>query len=223
MDAPSPLVDEQAANARTERKVLDLEISNSSLLAINRTLERELRKQNTELRRFRRLSRSGRLSMTTSLRSTSGGGLSVVSEIDDGMSELSSIQSNDELSDSSDNESSFADDGTSSPNTLADHDARHRAHDEKRFMLDLSKHQELLVDSQKLNQSLKRCLGWTEELIKEGKKALEYHVRVSDIDIGGRVLAPDELGDEISEGRGLLSPAADVPEAFDFEVTETSQ
>jgi hypothetical protein len=223
MDAPSPLVDEQAANARTERKVLDLEISNSSLLAINRTLERELRKQNTELRRFRRLSRSGRLSMTTSLRSTSGGGLSVVSETDDGISVLSSIQSNDELSDSSDNESSFADDGTSSPNTLADHDARHRAHDEKRFMLDLSKHQELLVDSQKLNQSLKRCLDWTEELIKEGKKALEYHVRVSDIDIGGRVLAPDELGDEISEGRGLLSPAADVPEAFDFEVTETSQ
>jgi hypothetical protein len=45
--------------------VLDLEISNSSLLAINRTLEREMRKQSAELRRFRRLSRSGRLSIRT--------------------------------------------------------------------------------------------------------------------------------------------------------------
>ena len=44
-----------------------------------------------------------------------------------------------------------------------------------------------------MNQSLKRCLGWTEELINEGKKALEYHVRVSDVELGGRVLAPDEL------------------------------
>ncbi|OKL63169.1 hypothetical protein UA08_01233 [Talaromyces atroroseus] len=206
-----------AVNARTERKVLDLEISNSSLLAINRTLERELRKQNAELRRFRRLSRSGRLSITTSVRSTSGAGLSVVSENED-VSELSSIYSNDELSEESDQDS-FADDGTISPNSLAENDPRHRVDDEKRFMLDLAKHQELLIDSQKLNQSLKRCIGWTEELIKEGKKALEYNVHVNDIEIGGRVLAPDELEEELGRGRGLLSPAAEVKEDFNFDLT----
>jgi hypothetical protein len=200
-----------ALNARTERKILDLEISNSSLLAINRTLERELRKQNTELRRFRRLSRSGRLSMTASVRSISGGALSIVSESGD-MSEFSSAHSNDELSEESDNDS-FADDGTNSPNSLADHDARHRVSDEKRFMLDIAKHQELLVDSQKLNQSLKRCLGLTEELINEGKKALEYNVHVSDIDVGGRVLAPEEIAEELAGGRGLLSPATEMDEA----------
>ncbi|CRG83475.1 hypothetical protein PISL3812_00826 [Talaromyces islandicus] len=210
MEGPNAFGD-GALNARTERKILDLEISNSSLLAINRTLERELRKQNAELRRFRRLSRSGRLSMTTSVRSISGGALSIVSESGD-ISEFSSVHSNDELSEESDNDS-FADDGTNSPNSLADHDARHRVSDEKRFMLDIAKHQELLVDSQKLNQSLKRCLGLTEELINEGKKALEYNVHVSDIEVGGRVLAPEEISEELAGGRGLLSPAAEMDES----------
>jgi hypothetical protein len=127
----------------------------------------------------------------------SGGGLSFLSETD-GISELSSIPSEDGVSGvSDDDESSVADEGTLSPNSLAQHDARHRATDEKRFMLDLAKHQELLIDSQKMNQSLKRCLGWTEELIKEARKALEYQVRVSDVEIGGRVLAPDELDEEL--------------------------
>lgn len=198
---------EVALNARTERKIMDLEISNSSLLAINRTLEREMRKQNAELRRFRRLSRSGRLSMAPSTRSFSGAALSITSELEEGTSEFSSSRSHDEMSDFSD-EDSVADDGVVSPDTLADHDAKHRAHDEKRFMLDLARHQEFLVDSQKLNQSLKRCLGWTEELIKEGQKALEYHVHVQDVAIGGRVLSPEELGEVGESGRSLLSPSA---------------
>ncbi|KAJ5935851.1 hypothetical protein N7466_005398 [Penicillium verhagenii] len=198
---------EVALNARTERKIMDLEISNSSLLAINRTLEREMRKQNAELRRFRRLSRSGRLSMVPSTRSFSGTALSTTSELDEGNSELSSIRSNDEMSDFSD-EDSVADDGVLSPDTLADHDAKHSVQDEKRFMLDLARHQEFLVDSQKLNQSLKRCLGWTEELIKEGQRALEYNVHVQDVEIGGRVLSPEELGEVGESGRSLLSPSA---------------
>ena len=49
-----------------------------------------------------------------------------------------------------------------------------------------------------MNQSLRRCLGWTEELINEGKKALNYHVRVSDVKLGGRVLRRDE---ELEEER----------------------
>jgi hypothetical protein len=57
-----------------------------------------------------------------------------------------------------------------------------------------------------MNQCLKRCLGLTEGLISEGKKALDYHVRVSDIAIGGRVLLPDEVLGEVETRRGLLSP-----------------
>jgi hypothetical protein len=92
-------------------------------------------------------------------------------------------------------ESSESESGSLSPAAMAESDLRHRKKDEKRLQLDLSKHQQLLIDSQKMNQSLKRCLGWTEELISEGRKALEYHVRVSDVELGGRVLAPEEVGD----------------------------
>jgi len=74
--------------------------------------------------------------------------------------------------------------------------AARRKREEKRLQLDLTKHQELLIDSQKMNQSLKRCLNWTEDLIKEGQKALAYKVRVSDVHLGGRVLAPPDEEDE---------------------------
>ncbi|KAJ5757256.1 uncharacterized protein N7511_007438 [Penicillium nucicola] len=207
-DGPS----EAALNARTERKIMDLEISNSSLLAINRTLEREMRKQNAELRRFRRLSRSGRISMAPSTRSFSGVALSTTSEMDEDASELS-MQSQEDMSDISD-EDSIADDETTSPGSLAEHDAKQRAQDEQRFMLDLAKHQELLADSQKMNQSLKRCLGWTEELIREGQRALEYNVHVQDVELGGRVLAPEELGEVGESRRGLLSPSTEYDGVF---------
>lgn len=208
-DGATAVKTDPATNARTERKILDLEISNSSLLAINRTLEREMRKQHAELRRYRRLSRSGRLSMAPSGRSISGGGLSVTSEASEDTSELSSIHLPDDLSDFSEEES--VDESVLTPNSLAEHDARHQARDEKRFYVDLAKHQELLVDSQKMDQSIRRCLGWTEELIYEGQKALEYAVRVSDVELGGRVLSPEELGEVGESTRGLLSPTQEVP------------
>ena len=90
----------------------------------------------------------------------------------------------------------MADSGVLSPaDSQVEPDASHRTRDEKRFLLDLAKHQELLADSQRMNQSLKRCLGWTEELIKEGQRALEYRVHVGDVQLGGRVLAPEDMHD----------------------------
>lgn len=174
-----------------------------------------MKKQNAELRRYRRLSRSGRLSIAGSMRSVSGGGLSIVSETEDGFSEQSSLNSPEELSEISDNDSSFADDDTLSPGSVAEHDARHRIRDEKQFFLDLAKHQELLVDSQKMNQSIKRCLSWTEELLRDGKRALAYKVQVSDIEVGGRVLSSDDT----EGGRGLLSSTTemlDIPESSEL-------
>jgi hypothetical protein len=218
-------INELAANARRERKVLDLEISNSSLLAINKTLEREMRKQSAELRRFRRLSRAGRFSITSgSLRSMSvqsnSSGLVEKDDVRGDLSDLEemSYQDSDESDISGDDlDSSFDDDSSSilSPTSRSDYDARHRAKDEKRLMLDLSKHQQLLIDSQKMSQSIKRCLGWTEELIKEGNRALAYQVKVSDVELGGRVLSTDEeeegvgaVEDVGESSKGLLSPSA---------------
>ena len=199
-----------AANARRERKVLDLEISNSSLLAINRTLEREMRKQSAELRRFRRLTSAGRISIAPSnqaySRRTSSMTGTDVSRIDSDDDERGSLNIEPLSEEDDDNGvSSLLPDGPS-PGSQADHDARQRAKDERRMQLDLTKHQELLIDSQRMNQSLVRCLGWTEDLINEGRKALAYRVRVSDLEPGGRVLIPDEMSEEIPQRRGLLSP-----------------
>lgn len=195
----SDSVSELVANARRERKVQDLEITNASLEAINRTLERQLRKQTAELRRYRRLSRSGALSAASS-RVTS---LALTEPPID----MSDVGEEDETELEEEDMDSFDDSDLSSNDTMSTEDIMlpsakleaRRRRDEKRLQLDLTKHQELLIDSQKMNQSLKRCLDFTEVLIKEGQKALEYNVRVSDIQLGGRVLAPpDEDEDEVS-------------------------
>ncbi len=252
---PNP-VDALVANARRERKVQDLEITNASLEAINRSLERQLRKQKSELRQFRRLSRSGRLSLAVPLpsASVSGGGDDDDDDDDDGGDDalagmrggpgrasgvgsrmassstvhgplqdtdrmLSGLSDDDDLDldldgfddgsldDLSDMEASFREDdnggngdgvnsfdyGDSDDDADERRRRRTRARDERRLQLDLAKHRQLLVDSQKINQSIKRCMGWTEALIQEGRKALAFQVRVSDVQLGGRVLAADEV------------------------------
>lgn len=213
---PEKQLTDLVASARRERKVQDLEITNASLEAINRTLERQLRKQTAEIRRFRRLSRSGRLSMNSagsravSDSTVEGGALARAGMgLDDLSEEESEINAEDEeMGDEEDDMSSSDTSGEDNPGVVALRDARHRHKDERRLQLDLSKHQQLLIDSQKINQSLKRCLGWTEELIKEGKRALEYQVRVSEVEIGGRVLAPEDI-----EARELIAGDDDGYEA----------
>lgn len=191
---------ELVANARRERKVQDLQITNASLEAINRTLERQLRKQTNELRRYKRLTRAGRLSSANTVPASRVASGSTTSEGPEGplnslsLSDLSEedsdIDADDDDLESEISESSMGS-AQMSPEAMAARDSHHRRRDEKRLQVDLSKHQQLLVDSQKMNQSLKRCLGWTEELISEGKRALAYQVRVSEVDTEGRV-APDE-------------------------------
>ena len=88
---------------------------------------------------------------------------------------------------------------------------RQRARDERRLMLDLSKHQQMLLDTQKLTQSIRRCLTSTEDLIRDGNKALEYKVGIGDVKLGGRVLTHEEESEsseeESQQRRGLLSPS----------------
>lgn len=208
---------EDAANARRERKVLDLEISNSSLLAINKTLERELRKQSTELRRYRRLSRTGRISIAPTTRTVSeqsNFSLGTVTEIDGEDQILSDFDEDSDLDGFDDEDDSLASNESGSA-VSPSVQSRQRARDEKRLMQDLSRHQQLLIDSQKLSQSIKRCLTCTEELIREGNKALDYRVGIGDVKLGGRVLNDDELderglvngADELESRQGLLSPS----------------
>ncbi|EXJ96032.1 hypothetical protein A1O1_01158 [Capronia coronata CBS 617.96] len=214
--SPNQPQNDDAANARRDRKVLDLEISNSSLLAINKTLERELRKQSGELRRYRRLSRSGRLSLASTTRTASGQSaysLDTVAELDGEEPGLSDLEPESDMDDLDDEDESLVSNDSSSFASPTSR-ARQRARDEKRLLLDLSKHQQILLDSQKLSQSIKRCLTCTEELIRDGNRALDYKVGIGDVKLGGRVLHDEELDERGFEhgageqgGRqGLLSP-----------------
>lgn len=103
--------------------------------------------------------------------------------------------------DMSDLASTTLSEGTMSPSLLAQRDAAHLKADRGRLMFDLSKHRELLADSQRMNLSLKRCLGITEQLLKDGSKALEHQVNASEVKLGGRVLSPEEL--DASNGRSI--------------------
>ncbi|KAF2643285.1 hypothetical protein P280DRAFT_248792 [Massarina eburnea CBS 473.64] len=211
-------MNELAADARRERKVLDLEISNSSLLAINRSLEKEVRKQKAEIRRFRRMSRAGRFSADTvsNLEDFSAVGKTELGHLSD----MSEGKEEEEPEDSSDS----SDESAISTAALAERDADHRIRDEKRLQLDLSKHRDILVDSQKMNQSLGRCLTWTEELIKDAQKALEYQVHISDVRLGGRVLISDEQADidRDEESKALLSPWTPPHRATDLDSSPLS-
>ncbi|CBX95092.1 hypothetical protein LEMA_P115070.1 [Plenodomus lingam JN3] len=197
-------MNELAAHARRERKVLDLEISNSSLLAINRSLEKEVRKQKAELRRLRRMSRAGLPSLDAvgSALETFSATAGHTADLSDMSEEEEEAEEPDESSDSSPDES------TVDAVVQSEREESQRLRDEKRLQLDLSKHQELLLDSQKMNQSLKKCLGWTEQLIKDGQKALDYKVHASDVNLGGRVLIHEDDQDAPppGESRSLLSP-----------------
>jgi hypothetical protein len=176
---------------------MDLEISNASLLAINKTLEREMRKQSAELRRYKRLARTGTLASMSSkpdLKTKSGIDSAIDTEaatIEEGNSdysldsELSTDTETEKLSEEASSNSDVS--GDESAN-----DEKHRAADEKRLAADLSKHQALLDASTKMNKSLHCCLLVTDQLIKEGKKALEYSVKPSDVRIGGRVLIDED-------------------------------
>ncbi|EME49270.1 hypothetical protein DOTSEDRAFT_68139 [Dothistroma septosporum NZE10] len=216
MLSPTKNALDSAADARRERKVLDLEISNSSLLAINASLEREMRRQRAELKRFRRLSRAGRFSFAAS-DSRLSDALSTLGEEgdeddDSGLSSrLADLQ--DDVSESEEEGSLMSGSEPLSPDAQASKEQDRLAQDEKRLRVDLERHKELLVQSQSMNQSLKRCMYATEEMIREGRKALEYNVRVSDVKLGGRILTGhddeeievDDLeGDEIENAKGLF-------------------
>ncbi|KAL8977463.1 MAG: hypothetical protein Q9205_006741 [Flavoplaca limonia] len=206
-------LNELAANARRERKVLDLEISNSSLLAINRTLEAEMRKQKAELRQFRRLRSSGRFPSST----FSGSSRYSMPSTNDELSPASSAEDDELDDDRFSNASSGTSDDTSFPDstnfspTLRNSSipvAKKRR--TRSFKVDLAGQRVLLLDSQRLNQALKRCLGRTDELIADGKKALDYMINTGEVaKFGPRVLAPDDRDGEVELGRGLLSPGLD--------------
>lgn len=180
-----------------------------------------MRRQKTELKRFRRLSRAGRFEAGESSGKGRAArfseGLSVVGEgegegeggeyaafgppsgftdVYDDFSSSASASGSEEGSTPSSDDDDDDDDEAREGN---DGTGRLARRDDKRLRGDLQKHKGLLVSSQMMNQSLKRCLYASEEMVKAGRKALEYQVRVSDVRIGGRVLTGHDEDDDQDE------------------------
>ena len=216
---------------------MDLEISNASLLAINKTLERELRKQAAELRRYKRLARAGRLSAAasiTNLRTAEDADAEDVaeSEVDDVSIADTETESDfgaedeedddtetEQFSDSEQEDEEGTTDGTGSEGA---NDEKHREADEKRLTWDLSKHQSLLDASSKMNKSLRGCLFLTDQLINEGKKCLDTKVLPSEVRIGGRVLCDDEEDpDYLDAVEATDASAAEETEDEGFSMSQT--
>lgn len=193
-------------------QVLDLEISNASLLAINKTLERQLKKQAAEIRRYRRLSRSGRLPVMPKRRK-----FSKAADPDD--SEGYHIREDSEFEAPEDEEGEeLSDEGEEDSDTTGEaSDEKEKGPEDKRLTLDLTKHQELLDNSAKMNVSLKRCQFIADQLINEAKKALEYKIRPSDVHLGGRVLDQDAEETDIGTEAGTEDSHDDQTETEDGE------
>ncbi|KAF4553145.1 Hypothetical protein D9617_8g051590 [Elsinoe fawcettii] len=217
MQSPSRELIDYAADARRERKVLDLEISNSSLLAINRSLEREVKKQKAELKRYRRLSRAGRFSVAPA-------GIAdedfddALPHVDGGLVGRPSSPFQEDVSDMDFSDESTSDDDEPSSDDRASKEEKQRAKDEAQLKNDLRKHRDLLLDTARMNRSLQRCLTWTEDLIKDGKKALTHQVPSSEIRLGGRVLEAEEEEEELGEDDA--QGAADDSELVDENIED---
>ncbi|RMZ24990.1 hypothetical protein D0859_10965 [Hortaea werneckii] len=187
---------------------------------INASLEREVRRQKSELKRFRRLSRAGRLStnpLDRSARFSAEGTLSTLGEEEEddeededagfGLPSGFTDDVDDFSEDTEEEDDDDDDDGRDEPSSPSSaqtrRDSARLAKDEKRLQRDLEKHKELLVQSQRMNQSLKRCMYATEEMMREGRKALEFSVKVEDVRLGGRILTGHEEDEEgFEEGTG---------------------
>lgn len=218
-------------------QVMDLEISNASLLAINKTLERELRKQAAELRRYKRLARAGRLSSATSISNLRKAEDAVTEDATESEADNASIADTElesefgaedeededtETEQPSDEEQESEEGTTDGTGSEGANDEKHREADEKRLTWDLSKHQSLLDTSSKMNKSLRGCLFLTDQLINEAKKCLESRVLPSDIRIGGRILCDDEEDPDYYEAvEATDASAAEETEDEGFSVPQT--
>lgn len=115
-----------------------------------------------------------------------------------------------DASDGTSDDTSFPDSSSFSPTVRNSSIPVAKGRQSRSFKVDMAGQRVLLLESQRLNQALKRCMSRTDELIADGRKALEYKVNTGDaMKLGPRVLTADERDGEMEPSRGLLSPGLD--------------
>ncbi|KAK7207365.1 hypothetical protein BZA70DRAFT_271104 [Myxozyma melibiosi] len=186
--------DEPTDAARVNRKILDLEISNTSLLSINRTLEREMHTQNRELRALRRwIQRNG----------SAGAPIN--------FDQLSISDSYDEDENQEDSDTDEDDDDATLPKSK-------KSSSMAPLTERIKYQQEVFQTTQAINSSISKCIASSDFLIKEARGALEF--TVTENEMRGRVLSytdspayeEDVAVDETDDPEDQSDPASiDIP------------
>ncbi|KAK9236229.1 hypothetical protein V1525DRAFT_407655 [Lipomyces kononenkoae] len=183
-DTPSA-VPVETDSARTNRKIMDLEISNASLLAINRTLEREMRGQSRDLRALKRWIQRHNI-----------GGV----DFDADMHSVSETDEDSSIDDESGDESKSSGDDDDEDVTIGPFSSKHSAESGKdtlsKSVLErdelVQEEKDLLEAYQAVNGSITNCIFMSDVLLKEAQASLSFKVSEEDLRLGGRVLSYDD-------------------------------
>lgn len=152
---PQSVVELQVQQARSDRKMEDLQISNTSLRAVNKYLEKQLRTQSKDIQILKRL--GGTLPEITN------------SETED---------DDDEIDEKKDKAQLLGKD-LLLPLSKAEHDLA-----EKTKMIEnrMQSHINFLESSEKVNQMMRNCILITDTLLEAALNSLEYKIDTIDVD-----------------------------------------
>lgn len=164
--APTPKVTNanDTRTARAERKIMDLEISNTALLTINKFLEKKIKKQEREYEHLQSYVQSG--------------------EFLEGISFDTDSENDDDDDNEENKENIIVNLGISDNQAQPEPKGHQTTLDEKtRKAREISDaHIEFLKQSDRTNRILQKCLVVTETLLKEAQSCLETNNNVSNND-----------------------------------------
>lgn len=180
---PKSLTDSQIKQARSNRKIMDLEISNASLMAVNKYLEKKLRSQSKDIQ-YLKVSNSSTSNLT---------GFDSESEDEDQeQTELQRISQ-----DSTDDEQTVNGDRdvTNTESSIFSTAEIDIAEKTKMIQERMQSHIKFLESSEKVNSIMRNCLLISDSLIQQASKSLEYEVDPTDIKYGLHVSNHDFIND----------------------------
>lgn len=163
--APSNPQDLQVKQARSDRKMQDLEISNASLMSVNKYLERKLRSQAKEIQYLKF--------------SSSGPGTEITrfdSDIDSEEEDSDNFNPDESMEDDLEREEFEHTDQTPAEVELANKT--------KLIEQRMQSHIKFLESSEKVNKMMRNCLLISDSLLQQATKSLEYEVDPSDLKYG---------------------------------------
>lgn len=180
----------QVKQARSDRKIMDLEISNTSLLKVNKYLEKKLRSQSKHIQQAKLLQKRDKILMFPRL-----GELNSNEEPLDLFS--SSASDAEEDDDDDDEESSMTDDERVSPENQT-REEKELSEKTKLVEKKIQSHIEFLESSERVNKMIRNCIFISDALITQASQTLDYEVDPSEIKFGGQV-ADNSFIDTISD------------------------